>query len=62
MPRPPLLVATLAALVVGLALMIPFESTLARVFGVAALFAFIVCGAFLIANPADLGASDDEPA
>jgi hypothetical protein len=49
----------LACLALGLGLMLPFESTLTRVGGVAALFAFIVLGTFLIANPADLGRADD---
>jgi hypothetical protein len=62
MPRSRLLVATLASLVLGLALMIPFESALARVFGIASLVAFIVCGTFLIANPVDLGRADDDAA
>jgi hypothetical protein len=47
--------AAIACFVVGLVLMLGFESTLPRVFGMAALFAFIVCGVFVIANPADLG-------
>ena len=55
MRRSPLLMVTLACLVVGAALMLVFESTLARVFGLPALIAFIVCGLFLIANPDDLG-------
>jgi hypothetical protein len=38
-------------LLAGLALMIPFEATLTRVLGIAALFAFIVVGVFAIANP-----------
>ena len=54
MRRSPLLIATLACLVVGCVAMLVFESTLARVVGVPALFAFIVCGVFLIANPRDL--------
>jgi hypothetical protein len=58
----PLLVATLASLALGLALMIGFEATVARVLGVASLFAFIICGVFLIANPADLGGSDEDHA
>jgi hypothetical protein len=57
----PLLVATLACLLIGVALMLVFESTLARVIGMPALIAFIVCGLFLIANPGDLGgATEDE--
>ena len=56
--RSPLLVATLAFLAVGGVLMLVFESTLARVIGMPALIAFIVCGVFLIANPDDLGRAD----
>ena len=46
--------ATLGCLVLGLALMIPFESTPTRIAGVLALIGFIVCGVFLIASPAQL--------
>jgi len=38
-------------LVVGVLLMVPFESTITRVLGLAALLAFIVVGVFLIAAP-----------
>lgn len=62
MQGPPLLRVTLVSLGVGVALMIPSESTLARIVGVGALFAFVVCGVFLIANPTDLGRSEDEGA
>ena len=48
----------IAAFVVGVALMLVFESTLARVFGMAALVAFIVCGLFAIAQPAFLERDD----
>jgi hypothetical protein len=48
-PLLPLLVA--GSLVAGLALMIPFEATITRVLGVALLFAFIIGGLFLIADP-----------
>ena len=54
MTRSPLFIAALACLAVGSALMLVFESTLARLIGVPALIGFIVCGVFLIANPADL--------
>ena len=57
MTRSPLFTAALACLVTGAGLMLVFESTLARVFGVPLLIAFVVCGVFLIANPDDLGAS-----
>ncbi len=38
-------------LLLGLALMIPFEATVTRVLGVACLVAFVVWGVFLIASP-----------
>ena len=46
------------ALLLGVGLMIPFEATITRVFGVAFLVAFIVGGVFLIAEPGFL--ADDE--
>jgi hypothetical protein len=48
----------IACFVVGVALMIPFEATITRILGVAALFAFIVSGVFAIADPEHLA---DEP-
>lgn len=48
-------VVTLVSLVVGLGLMLPFESPLSRVLGMGALVVFVVCGLFLVANPEDLG-------
>jgi hypothetical protein len=57
--RRPLLVLMLACLVVGLLLMLLFEAWVTRVVGVVALFAFIVSGVFLIADPAFLAAEDD---
>ena len=53
-----LLAATLASLVIGAAVMLAFEGALARVVGVAALAAFIVCGLFLIADPPFLERED----
>jgi hypothetical protein len=55
--------ATLTALMfgclaAGLVLMIGFEAAITRVLGVVALFAFIVLGVFLIADP-ELVDSDD---
>ena len=50
---------TMACLVVGMALMLLFEHWLTRVVGVVALFAFIVSGVFLIADPRFLAAPDD---
>ena len=40
--------------------MLGFENAITRVFGLLALFAFIVIGVFLIADPAFLAAEDEE--
>jgi hypothetical protein len=45
-------------LAVGLVLMIGFETAITRVLGVLALFAFIVIGVFLIADPELLDSGD----
>jgi len=58
--RRPLLGLMLACLGVGMPVMLIFHTPLARIVGVAALFAFIVSGVFLIADPAFLEAEDDE--
>jgi hypothetical protein len=47
-------------LVAGVLLMVPFEATVTRVLGVAALLAFVVCGVFAIATPEYLARNDDE--
>ena len=67
-PSPPpsvkpgaLLPVMLASLAVGLVLMVGFEGPVTRILGVLALFAFIVSGVFLIADPAFLG-QDEDPA
>jgi hypothetical protein len=44
----------------GLLLMLLFEAWFTRLLGVVALFAFIVSGVFLIADPAFLAAEDDD--
>jgi len=54
------LAVMLASLAVGFVLMIGFEHAITRVFGLLALFAFIVIGVFLIADPAFLAAEDEE--
>ena len=59
MTRRPLLLFMLASLAVGLVLMLLFEATLTRIVGVTALFAFIVSGVFLIADPAFLGPDEE---
>jgi hypothetical protein len=57
-PRTPLLAFTLGAFVAGAVLMFVFEAAVTRVLGVAALFAFVVAGVFLIADPRWLAADD----
>jgi hypothetical protein len=49
----------LGAFAVGLVLMVAFEHPVTRVLGLLALFAFIVTGVFLIADPEFLGKEDD---
>jgi hypothetical protein len=49
----------LGCLVVGLALMLASDSWITRLLGVLALFAFIVIGVFLIADPAFLAEEDE---
>jgi hypothetical protein len=51
--------AMLACLGAGLVLMIGFEATITRILGVLLLFAFIVTGVFVIADPEFLGRDDD---
>ena len=55
----PAVIAMFACLAAGLVLMIGFELAVTRVLGVLALFAFIVTGVFVIADPEFL-ARDDE--
>jgi hypothetical protein len=49
--RPLLPILVPVWLVAGLALMLPFEATITRILGVSLLFAFIVGGLFLVAEP-----------
>jgi hypothetical protein len=58
--RRPLLLFMLGCLGLGMLVMLAFEHWLFRVIGVTTLFAFIVSGVFLIADPAFLAADDDE--
>lgn len=53
------LVFMLASLAAGLVLMIGFDAALTRILGVLALFAFIVTGVFLIADPEFLDRDED---
>jgi hypothetical protein len=55
--RPARALPALALLAVGAVTMLVFESTATRIIGVLALFAFVVCGVFAIADPRWLGAS-----
>jgi energy-converting hydrogenase Eha subunit C len=57
--RGPLLPVCVGCFVVGALDMILFEAPLARIVGVALLFAFIVSGVFLVADPAWLGRDDE---
>jgi hypothetical protein len=51
-----------ALLVIGVALMVPFEAALTLILGVACLAGFVVTGLFLIATPEFLGREDDDDA
>ena len=46
-------------LAAGVLLMVPFEATVTRILGVAALLAFVLCGVFAIATHEYLGRDDD---
>ena len=48
--RDPLTLAALAALVLGFLLLVVFDAWFTRLFGVLALFAFVVTGVFAIAT------------
>jgi hypothetical protein len=49
----------LGLLVVGLALMVPFEETVTLALGIACLLSFVGLGVYLIAHPSALLAPDD---
>ncbi|MGH2980434.1 MAG: hypothetical protein ACRDKV_00125 [Solirubrobacterales bacterium] len=55
--RKALLVA--AAFVLGVGFMVPFEAAITRVLGMGFLLAFIVAGAFLIAEPGFLSGDEE---
>ena len=57
--RRPLTLVMLACLGVGVPLMVLFESAPTRIIGVLSLFAFIVSGVFLIADPSALGRDEE---
>ena len=52
-------VVMLVCLVVGVVLNVGFEHTITRIVGMLLLFAFIVLGVFLIADPKFLAREDD---
>ena len=54
--------ALVALLVVGCGLMLPFEEWYTRLAGMACLFAFIVIGVFLIAEPRFLAGDEEREA
>jgi hypothetical protein len=56
----PLLLATLTCFALGVPLMIIFEHTITRILGVGLMFAFIISGVFLVADPAFLNQEEDE--
>ena len=58
--RPSLVVATVAAFMVGAGLLVAFEKALTLAAGVVLLFAFVVLGVFAIANPEYLGRAPDD--
>ena len=56
----PLALVMVVSMVLGFTLMLVFEHTITRAVGVVALFAFIVSGVFVIADPGFLAADDDQ--
>ncbi len=52
-------IATVLCFLIGAGTLFPFDETITLVTGVVFLFAFIVCGVFLIATPNDL--ADEGP-
>ena len=47
-------------LLLGIALMIPFQAAITLVLGIACLIAFVVTGVFLVATPEYLRQTDDD--
>lgn len=60
MTRSPLAIATVASFVLGVGLLFPFESTVPVLAGILFLFAFVVCGLFLILDPDELAREGDD--
>jgi hypothetical protein len=50
----------LGSFAVGLVLMVAFEHVVTRILGLLALFAFLVTGVFLIADPVALAREDED--
>jgi hypothetical protein len=57
--RRPLTAFMLFCLLVGVPLMVLFENAVTRIVGVSCLFAFIISGVFLIADPSALGRTEE---
>jgi hypothetical protein len=53
--------ATIATGTVGAGVMLAFDGLVPRIIGVFALFAFLVCGLFLVADPAYLSGDAEQP-
>jgi hypothetical protein len=58
--RPPLVTVAVVAFVLGVGLMVPFESTLTRIGGILALAVFVACGIAAIAEPRFLTEDEGE--
>ena len=58
--RPPLVTAALAAFVLGVGLLVPFDAAITLLAGVVLLFAFVVLGVFAIASPEYLARGPDD--
>jgi hypothetical protein len=58
-PRTRRVLLVVAAFMLGVGLMIPFEATITRVLGVSFLFGFIIGGVFLIADPSFLSGDEE---
>jgi hypothetical protein len=58
--RSPLAIATAACFVLGVGLLFPFESTIPILAGILFLFAFVVCGLFLILDPNELAREGED--
>jgi hypothetical protein len=52
-------IVTVACFVLGAGLLFPFESTFTILAGVLLLFAFVVCGLFVLLTPETLGRDPD---